>query len=415
MGILSFHHGDNRVNRGGPTGVWEVLNGEPTSGLTLQIMSAELDGGTVLARSVGRTDPYSFDANRQAIFARSPAVMARTVKRLWCGESGVHGSATADPAWSGFEHGILRFPENAAAISGVRGLLSRRARFHRQWRGRTHQWSIAWQFARHDTGGVPDQSLRRYRVWPSPPGIFRADPFPVLGEDDRHWLFFEEYDYRERVGKLRVVEWGQAGPIGEPMPVLDESYHLSYPNVFAHQGNWYLLPEAAAGGHVDLYQAETFPNGWRHVRRLLTDVPLIDPTLLEHRGAWYLFGNLTDDGIGPDDELHLFVGQTPFGPFVPHPGSPVVTDVREARMAGRFFRTGGELYRPAQIGAPRYGSGVSMQRVEQLDAGTYRESTIQRLLPSWDADAIGFHTLNAAGRLSVLDLRRLVPRGTGQP
>ena len=27
FGVLSFHHGDNRVNRGGPSGFWEVLNG----------------------------------------------------------------------------------------------------------------------------------------------------------------------------------------------------------------------------------------------------------------------------------------------------------------------------------------------------------------------------------------------------
>ncbi len=30
-GVIAFHHGDNRVNRGGPTGVWEVLRGEEVS------------------------------------------------------------------------------------------------------------------------------------------------------------------------------------------------------------------------------------------------------------------------------------------------------------------------------------------------------------------------------------------------
>ena len=31
FGILSFHHGDNRVIRGGPSGFWEVLNNHPSS------------------------------------------------------------------------------------------------------------------------------------------------------------------------------------------------------------------------------------------------------------------------------------------------------------------------------------------------------------------------------------------------
>ena len=36
FGVISFHHGDNRTNRGGPSGFWEVLNGEPSSGFIIQ-------------------------------------------------------------------------------------------------------------------------------------------------------------------------------------------------------------------------------------------------------------------------------------------------------------------------------------------------------------------------------------------
>ena len=47
-GVISFHHGDNRTNRGGPSGFWEVLNGEPSSGFIIQRLNQELDGGEVL-------------------------------------------------------------------------------------------------------------------------------------------------------------------------------------------------------------------------------------------------------------------------------------------------------------------------------------------------------------------------------
>ena len=49
-GVISFHHGDNSVNRGGPSGFWESLNGEPSSGFIIQKLNHELDGGEVLFR-----------------------------------------------------------------------------------------------------------------------------------------------------------------------------------------------------------------------------------------------------------------------------------------------------------------------------------------------------------------------------
>ena len=50
FGVISFHHGDNRVNRGGPSGFWEVIKDEPSSGFVIQKLNQELDGGEVLLR-----------------------------------------------------------------------------------------------------------------------------------------------------------------------------------------------------------------------------------------------------------------------------------------------------------------------------------------------------------------------------
>ena len=50
LGVLYFHHGDNRVNRGTPSGFWEVLNNEPSSGFIIQKLNNEIDGGDILLR-----------------------------------------------------------------------------------------------------------------------------------------------------------------------------------------------------------------------------------------------------------------------------------------------------------------------------------------------------------------------------
>ena len=45
FGIISFHHGNDDVNRGGPAGFWEVFNREPSTGFVIQRLPDELDGG----------------------------------------------------------------------------------------------------------------------------------------------------------------------------------------------------------------------------------------------------------------------------------------------------------------------------------------------------------------------------------
>ncbi|HXC69697.1 MAG TPA: hypothetical protein VN644_06965, partial [Pyrinomonadaceae bacterium] len=64
-GIWSFHHGDNLVNRGGPAGFWEVMDGVPVTGSVLQILTEDLDNGRVIYRSMSPTaDRFSVKANR---------------------------------------------------------------------------------------------------------------------------------------------------------------------------------------------------------------------------------------------------------------------------------------------------------------------------------------------------------------
>ena len=47
-GVISFHHADNNVNRGGPPGFWEVYYKSPRTGFIIQRLKEELDGGDVL-------------------------------------------------------------------------------------------------------------------------------------------------------------------------------------------------------------------------------------------------------------------------------------------------------------------------------------------------------------------------------
>ena len=58
FGIISFHHGDNLVNRGGPSGFWEVYEKNPKTGFTIQIFTERLNGGNVIKKGNFRTEQF---------------------------------------------------------------------------------------------------------------------------------------------------------------------------------------------------------------------------------------------------------------------------------------------------------------------------------------------------------------------
>jgi hypothetical protein len=130
----------------------------------------------------------------------------------------------------------------------------------------------------------------------------------------------------------------------------------------------------------------------------------VDPTLHHHENHWYLFTNVSENGSSTSDELFLFVSERLEGPFVPHPASPIVCDVRRARMAGRLFHHHGRLIRPAQDCGPGYGNAVVFNEVLELGPTIYRERQLSRLAPRLKRQVAGCHTYNVYAGVEVLDV-----------
>lgn len=82
-GVWSYHHGDNRINRGSPPGFWEVVEDQPETGIILQRLSDNLDGGQVLYRSWTKTDPFSPARNRGYCYMRSVPFLKRQIALLY--------------------------------------------------------------------------------------------------------------------------------------------------------------------------------------------------------------------------------------------------------------------------------------------------------------------------------------------
>jgi len=85
-GVLSMHHADNRVNRGGPAGFWEVLRREPQTGFVIQRLTEELDGGEILGRGSVSTGPF-YSINQAVLHDRSTPYLRQAIRRVLDGTS----------------------------------------------------------------------------------------------------------------------------------------------------------------------------------------------------------------------------------------------------------------------------------------------------------------------------------------
>ena len=405
-GVWSFHHGDNFVNRGGPAGFWEVLDGEPTTGSILQILSEDLDAGRAIYRSQASTHWWSVTKNRAGYFWKSSAFVIRKLRDLY--DEGP--SALADPIEkTGAPHAYSRrlylTPKNRELAPRLARLVTRYAGEKLRSVVGIEQWALAYRLAPGAPAGhVPDMTPYRFRRLVPPHDRFWADPFP-LRVDGRYYVLFEELEFRESRGRICVLELGEKGVIGEPVRVLERPYHLSYPYTFEWQGQRYMIPESAANRTVELYRAVKAPYEWELDRVLLEGVALVDATVVEIDGRWWMFAGAITRGGARGDELNLYHADTPLGPWTPHKRNPVVSDVRHARPAGRPFKVGDFWYRPAQDCSLRYGYAIALRRIVRLDPNELVEEPATTLTPDWDPKVIATHTVNAVDGLTVIDIQ----------
>ena len=117
---------------------------------------------------------------------------------------------------------------------------------------------------------------------------FLADPFG-LWRDGYLYLFAEAYDYRTRRGN--IVAWKLDADLNvlEHRTVLDEPWHLSYPNVFEADGEIWMLPEGYKSGTLSLYRAVEFPWRWEKESGFSFPCAAIDPSPLYADGRWWMF------------------------------------------------------------------------------------------------------------------------------
>lgn len=379
-----------------------LLRGDAVTLGGLAVHTSDTDSRHLLQAGWCATSQLSFARNRAHQLLRVPALLLRALRQLARGETLARQPAPC-----------LEPPSTLTMLRFSLRLVGRALRRQLPRLGTIESWFLA--VRRSASGLDPDrpQLLDVKRIMP-PPEFYWADPCAVQ-RDGRDFVFVEEYVYAEQRGRITVIEFDQNLDVVRSHCVLKTAWHLSYPCLFESGGETLMTVESSEAQCVTLYRALAFPDQWEVVAELLRGWSFVDTTLHHDGQHWYLFANVTESALGYDeriwDDLFLFVADSPTGPWQPHPLNPIVSDVRQARPAGRLFEHDGRLVRPSQDCSIDYGYAVVFNEVVKLSPTEYAERRIGCLEPRWARGLRGCHTYSRAGDLDVLDGKLRIPRG----
>ncbi len=400
-GIVSFHHANNDVNRGGPPAFWEVYNREPSTGFVIQRLLDELDGGDVLLKGAISTSPF-YVLNLVRLYRKAHVFMHKVLEDL--GRSGRLPQAHRKLPYA---YPLYTRPALWHQSRYLAGTVSRvSAKMVNRLMGWTWRWGVAYQFV---------DDWRAAALWKSvaienPPHRFLADPF-VVHKGGTSVCFVEDYDFRTAKGVITAFQIDRSGH-KELGVALDEPFHLSYPYLFEACGALFMCPETQAAGDIRIYRCAGFPLKWRLHKVLMRDVRAVDTNIFAHDGKWWMLTSIdTAGGVERSSELHLFHADSfDADKWVAHPLNPIVFDSRRARNGGMIQTGDGHMYRVFQRqGFDMYGESLGVATITELSENSYQEEILTTIPPRFFPRIQGTHTLSFSGGLLAVDYVRREP------
>ena len=398
-GLWTFHYGDSsRYERNVPY-LSELIARDPVVAAELHAMNGNLPPN-VLARAEFSATPFpSVRMNRYAPVMGSRHLVIQKLNEL-------HRFGWQHLVDTSVDNvGESKAKANPGSIATTTWMLSeavRKVKIRLQRTPMTDHWRVGIR-----TSSTPlisefdrEAALSQFRWIDSPKGVFWADPF-LFAQNDQMWLFFEEFPYQAPRAHLSCCRLDEHGALQEVTPILRRPYHLSYPHVFEHGGEIFMIPESTDSNQVELWRARHFPDDWV-LEKALLPLACVDATVFFQDDHWWMFTSpMSVSGHAPI--TLLFFARHLTGPWIHHPASPVTRSVRLARGAGQVFRHGTQIIRPSQDCGIDYGYSLVFNEITRIDESGYAERKVATVLPSSTPGLHGVHTYNRVGNIEVID------------
>lgn len=385
------------IGEANAVGFWEWYFKKSVTPISLTSFKA---GKSWTTSSCTKTETLSFSRNATAAYAKAIDVLVLAVRDR-------ANKIEKELNKANVEGNIHKKPNVFASAIACLKLFSRLIKKTLDKLFFIEQWAILFSAG---TTEFRSPDLSKLKLLLPPKDRIWADPF-LVPQTDKHVVFIEEMSLSTRRGHLSCLILNSDGEIIDSKKILEQPYHLSYPFVFEQDGTWFMIPESAENKTIDLYECTDFPFHWKFRKTLVENVQAYDATLHVQDGSLWLFCTVQNQlGGSPNNDLHIFYTENLFGDWTAHKLNPVISDPFTARPAGRIFMKDGALYRPSQICVPRYGYGLSLNKIVTLTKDEYSEEQVSTVLPNIDHHQLAVHTMNFSLNSTVLDALIKRPR-----
>lgn len=400
-GIWSYVFCATNKTRDTPSVFWEVIERKGEVGITLVMQ--KINQKKVLATSFSLTDNLSVARNRNSYFWKASSILPRTIDELHrLGKEEFLDNIDKLNCVSDF------FLEEKRLVPSNRKVIVKLAkfkwkRFQRVIRNFFYfdQWILQFYFGNFENTSI---DISKFKKIIPPKEKFWADPH-VIKKSGFYYIFIEELIYTEDKGFISVIEMDDKGNYKEPVKVLETDYHLSFPFVIEDNSELYMIPESKQNQNIQLYKCIDFPYKWKLETILMDRVGAVDTVILKNNNKYWLFTNMIEsEGASYYDELYLYSSDTlTSNQWKSHPMNPIVSDVKNARMAGRLFTINGILYRPSQNCSNHYGYGTQINQVLELTENSYKEKIVDSIFPDFNDRIKSIHSLSVLNDISFID------------
>lgn len=235
-----------------------------------------------------------------------------------------------------------------------------------------------------------------------------ADPL-LFSDGGKTWLFVEAFNNKAHKGEIGVFDIVD-GKAKNFQILIQTSTHMSYPFVFKHQNDYYMIPETGAAGHIALYKAKNFPYDWAVDTILLEGSVYRDTTVIQNENGPLTLLSYKQEGTNRFNQKNTF---TVFSLDMETKKlvkiSEFVDKKKANRPAGPCFNVNGKSYRVSQKCNRAYGEAMYVYQINS--DGVFENDTKVNLfdgsniLLSTGGKVVLTHTYSQAGGYEVVDYR----------
>ena len=384
LGILSFHHGDNRWNRGGPPGFWEIYLKKPSTGFIIQILNEKLDGGDVLFRGNTPTNALFWQNNYYKIKNESYSYMLSLILKIR------YGIPLKSEAPQIFDNKLYLIPKLHQTLKYQFMLIKNLVKkVFNSIIGVKDEWSV-----HYVKGNYDKVSMRKATKINNPKGRFFADPF-IVSYNDKDIIFLEDYSYKEKKAVISAIEIISNKDYNILGTVIKENFHLSYPYVFDFENELYMIPESSADKSIRLYKCVNFPLNWEYQHNLISNIDAADTTIHFINGKYWLLTNSNYNSKEHNSILECYYANSPLSKkWEAHSRNPIVFQ-NGGRNGGYVLSKEKNILISQKYGFDRYGKSLEIKEIKKMNEREFKFNKVMDVNPNFDSKLIGLHHLSS--------------------